>query len=133
MKYFFKNKIKLAVIGVIVLLIGILVCCIKLDNNKQIEEVITINDIKKETKIKEEKKYIDIKGSVNNPGVYEFKENDRVIDAIELAGGLTNDANTSNINLSQKLQSEMVIYVYNNNEIKNETPKLSCDTVNRSK
>ena len=41
---------------------------------------------------------------------------------------LQNDAYTSNINLSQKLYSEMVIYVYNNSEVaKNDV--LSCDTI----
>ena len=60
--------------------------------------------------------------------MYEFKKNDRVIDAINMAGGLLKNANTSNINLSQKLVSEMVIYVMNNSEIKNGSKVVSCDT-----
>ena len=129
MKKFEDNKIKLAIIGVIILLIGALIYYLKLDKKDNKEEIVKIKDDIKETKKEVENNYIDIKGSVNNPGVYEFKENDRVIDAIKLAGGLTTDANTSNINLSQKLKSEMVIYIYNNKEIKDETPKLNCDTV----
>ena len=43
----------------------------------------------------------------------------RVIDAIELAGGLTNNADTSVINLSKKLTDEMVIIIYSKNQVKN--------------
>lgn len=122
------NKIKIIIIGVIVILLGVILLCLNLGEDDNTEELTFIEETTTTTK-KLEKNYVDIKGSVNNPGVYEFKENDRVIDAIKLAGGLTNNANTSNINLSQKLTSEMVIYVYNNNEINNNAPKLTCDTV----
>lgn len=55
--------------------------------------------------------YIDIKGAVKHPGVYELQANDRIIDAIELAGGYRDDAVTEVINHAQKLVDEMVIYV----------------------
>ena len=44
--------------------------------------------------------YCDIKGSVKSPGVYEIKENSTIDDIIKLAGGLTKNATTDNINLS---------------------------------
>ena len=72
--------------------------------------------------------FIDVKGAVKNPGVYEFNTNQRVIDAIEKAGGLTKKADTSNINLSKKLESEMVVYVYTSSEIKNGSKSISCAT-----
>ena len=124
-----SNKYKYIIICMILILIITTVIIVKSNNNEDnIEEISLLETTKKTTK-KETHNYIDIKGSVNNPGVYEFKENDRVIDAIEIAGGLTKNANTSNINLSQKLKSEMVIYVYNNEEIKNNTQNLTCDNV----
>lgn len=72
--------------------------------------------------------YVDVKGAVKSPGVYLFKDGTRVNEAIEEAGGLNKNANTSNINLSQKLTSEMVIYVYTNSEIKNGAKALNCST-----
>jgi len=54
---------------------------------------------------------IDIKGSVMNPGVYELDYDKRVHDAIQVAGGFTDNAEQSQINLAQRLQDEMVIYV----------------------
>lgn len=54
---------------------------------------------------------IDIKGAVKLPGVYTMNEGDRVIDAIEKAGGLLPDAEENQINLAGLLKDEMVIYV----------------------
>ena len=91
--------------------------------------LITIINKKEEVKInheqiayvKEEKNediYVDIKGSVLNPGVYKLKNNSRVIDAIKESGGITKDANTRFINLSKRLEDGDVIVVYSNTEIK---------------
>ncbi|MBR4178973.1 MAG: helix-hairpin-helix domain-containing protein [Bacilli bacterium] len=62
--------------------------------------------------------YIDIKGSVANPGVYKLNSDARVMDAIEASGGITADANTRFINLSKKLYDGDVIVIYSNKEIK---------------
>ncbi len=60
----------------------------------------------------------DIKGAVKKPGVYKIEEGKRVIDAINLAGGLKSNADNSIINLSKKLKDEMVIIIYTKEEIK---------------
>lgn len=72
--------------------------------------------------------YVDVKGAVKKPGVYEFVSGDRVFQAIEKAGGLTQNAETSNINLSQKLVSEMVVYVFTKTEVKNGAKSINCAT-----
>ena len=60
---------------------------------------------------------MDIKGEINNPGIYELKSSSRVIDVIEKAGGLTENANTTVINLSKKITDEMVIIIYSNKQV----------------
>lgn len=64
---------------------------------------------------------VDIKGFVNKPGVYSFKKsnNMRINDLIVKAGGLLKDADTSTINLSKKLEDEMIIIIYSKSEIAN--------------
>ena len=67
--------------------------------------------------------YVDIKGAVQNPGVYEVQEDKKVIDVVEMAGGFTEKADTSMINLAKKVANEMVIIIYTIDEVKkaNET------------
>jgi competence protein ComEA len=53
---------------------------------------------------------VHVEGQVAHPGVYELDQGSRVIDAVEMAGGLTPEADRR-INLAQKLQDEAFIYV----------------------
>lgn len=61
---------------------------------------------------------VDIKGEVQNPGLYSLKEESRVSDVIAIAGGLTENGDTSVINLSKKIVDEMVIIIYSREEVK---------------
>lgn len=65
----------------------------------------------------EEKYYVDVKGAVKNPGVYEVSTNSIVNDCLKLAGGLLKTADTTTINLSKKVSLEMVIYVPKKDEV----------------
>lgn len=55
--------------------------------------------------------FVDIKGEVKNPGVYQMKVGDRVKDAVEAAGGLTEEADSQKVNLAKRLEDQMVIVV----------------------
>lgn len=54
---------------------------------------------------------VDIKGFVTYPGVYEVLADSRIQDVVELAGGLSPEANPLTFNLAQKVRDEMVIYI----------------------
>lgn len=54
---------------------------------------------------------VDVKGQVQHPGVYPVSTEKRVIDVIQLAGGLLKDADTAQINLAQHVSDEMVIFI----------------------
>ncbi len=110
----------------LILVIAILFCAVgaiitkqkltkeKYQNVSQIEEL-------KITKTSDEEIscMIDIKGAVKNPGVYATNCTDNVSDVIRLAGGLTDDADTSVTNLAKKVTNEMVIIIYTKEEVKN--------------
>ena len=82
-----------------------------------------------ETKAEVNNFYVDVKGEVKNPGVYFVSEGMLVIDAINLAGGLTKKACTDDINLSMKLTNEMVIYVNNKNSFTTTTKVTELNDV----
>lgn len=71
--------------------------------------------------------YCDIKGNVNNPGVYEIKDNYTIKDIIKDAGGLKDSSYTDKINLSKKVVDEMVIYIPTKNEIYKLNTLNNCD------
>lgn len=66
-----------------------------------------------------EKIYVYITGEVNNPGVVLLKSGSRIVDAIEAAGGVTNKANISKVNLVYVLQDGMKVNIPNNTDLKN--------------
>ncbi|MFC7320945.1 helix-hairpin-helix domain-containing protein [Halobacillus campisalis] len=57
---------------------------------------------------------VDVKGEVVNPGIYEMDQGTRVNDAINMAGGMTERADETSVNLALKVQDEMVILVSEN-------------------
>ena len=76
----------------------------------------TNNKYEKAENRHDEKIFVDVKGAVKHPGVFETTKDKRVKDLIEEAGGLLDDADTSTLNLSQKVKDQMVIYVLKHGE-----------------
>lgn len=84
------------------------------------KETIEKNIVEEKVKEEKEEEYkVDIKGAVITPGLYSLPKSSRVIDVINKAGGLKDNANTTPINLSLKIKDEMVIIIYTNEEVEN--------------
>lgn len=54
---------------------------------------------------------VDVKGAVRHPGVYAMQQGDRLIDAINAAGGYLPNADSKMLNHAMKLADEFVVYV----------------------
>lgn len=55
--------------------------------------------------------YVQVSGAVRNPGVYALPEGSRVFQAVELAGGLTEEADLRSLNQAQPLTDGEMIWV----------------------
>lgn len=80
-----------------------------------VEEELALSsqsDLKEEVDEKTDgKMYVDIKGAVRAPGMYEVTSDMRVLNVIDMAGGLKEKADDKQINFSQKLEDQMIIYI----------------------
>ena len=54
---------------------------------------------------------VDVKGAVKSPGIYDLPVGSRVNDAVQKAGGLTENADSKSLNLAQKISDEALVYV----------------------
>lgn len=119
-----NKKVIIVIIAATIILILIHEKLIK--NEDFIETNIDLNIMQTEENVIEDensgKIIIYITGEIQKEGVYELKENSRVLDAIEIAGGLKENANIEDINLAQILEDESKIYIPNKNDenIKND-------------
>ena len=121
-KYRYRKQI--LIVSLIIILIGgvagLSIYKYLKSNKKEPKEEIVItkkNSLEKKKVEQIEKYKVDIKGEVINPGIYSLEKDKRVIDVIALAGGLTENADTSVINLSKKINDEMVIIVYSHEQV----------------
>ena len=134
MKYIRKKFI--LILGIIITVILVLVISLKI-NLKENSEVIIESDeveLKQEQKKEEEKYvYIDIKGEVNKPGVYKLEENKRLIDVVNEAGGFTEKADETSINLSEKVEDQMLIIIYSKDEVQTAESNNSQKSGNTTK
>jgi competence protein ComEA len=78
------------------------------------ESNLQTDAVKKEAenkKVEPEKMIVDVKGQVKKPGVYQSSVGERVIDIITRAGGLSENADETQVNFAEHVQDEMVIYI----------------------
>lgn len=103
-------------VGVVVVLL-ILICSILFYNksenqmNEEFSMVSTSTSDSFESESISQQIYVDIKGAVKKPGMYEGMLEMRVWDAVMLAGGVREDADTKQVNFSERIVDQMVIYV----------------------
>lgn len=116
-KHVTKEKI---IISVVILVISIIGLKLFLSKNAakvdQFEEVVLTDttDLIAETEKENNdvvKMYVDIKGAVKLPGMYEVTSDMRVLNVIDMAGGLKETADDSQVNFSQRIEDQMVIYI----------------------
>lgn len=132
-----RNIIKIAILLAIILFIITLFIKYYSDNKKikqsEKEETIEIvEDNNKEEKEEIVKVSADIKGAIKNPGVYDIEKDKKVIDLVKLAGGLTDEADTTYINLARKVTDEMVVIIYTKDQIKKAKEKETVSTIDVS-
>ncbi len=116
-KHVTKEKI---IITMLILVISIIGLKLFLSKNaakvSQFEEVVLTDttDLIAETEKENNdviKMYVDIKGAVKLPGMYEVTSDMRVLNVIDMAGGLKETADDSQVNFSQRIEDQMVIYI----------------------
>jgi len=123
----YAYKVNLFIGGILIFLIllgNVVIYCVltdKIDNINNSKGVFYANETTSEEVDELETNYykVDIKGAVVNPGVYELNEKSRIIDVIDMAGGLTELSDTSVTNLSKYITDEMVIVIYTKEEVAN--------------
>ena len=106
---------KAAVIGgILLILVGVGGLFSKKEESVEETEVVVTTVLAEKTEVSTTQEtviFVDIKGAVKNPGVYQMKVGDRVKDALEAAGGLTEEADSQKVNLAKRLEDQMVIVV----------------------
>ena len=75
------------------------------------KDSVSEKDVKKEEPLEQDLITVDVKGAVKAPGIYDLPVGSRVNDAVQKAGGLTEQADSKALNLAQKVSDEALVYV----------------------
>lgn len=111
-----QKKIAIAVIAIVVVVIGYYY----INSTKQVyTQNYDIGETKQEEETNEDEKkpekekaiMVHITGAVNKNGIVEIKEDARIDDVITAAGGITEDADLSDVNLAYKIEDGQKIYI----------------------
>ncbi|MEG0373229.1 MAG: helix-hairpin-helix domain-containing protein [Enterococcus sp.] len=71
----------------------------------------TERTLQETTATTEQEWYVDVKGAVKKTGMYRITQGMRLMDAIDLAGGFTSEADQNQVNFSKLLTDQEIIYV----------------------
>ena len=75
------------------------------------KDSVSEKEVKKEEPLEQDLITVDVKGAVKAPGIYDLPVGSRVNDAVQKAGGLTEQADSTSLNLAQKVSDEALVYV----------------------
>lgn len=121
-----KQKIIFIVIGILMIIfIGYHI--IKKQGNykyNELETTITEDNTKNSINLEEEEDIsviVHITGEIKKEGIVEVKQGDRIVDVIEGAGGVTEEADLSKVNLAYKVSDGQKIYIPSINETETKT------------
>ena len=115
-----KQKIIITIIAtIIILFIGVYVIKKTEKSNYEELELIEETEIVEDYYTEQEEKIIDnkiivhITGEIQKEGIIEIEKESRLIDVIEAAGGLTEEADLSKVNLAYEVKDGQKIYIPN--------------------
>jgi competence protein ComEA len=143
----FSNQEKITIILLLILIIiGVGIVLNKSINKEDNFIVNSASDIPENNpamQIEAPSVIIHIAGAVKNPGVYELKSTSRIVDAVKISGGATEEANLDLINLAAILKDGQKIIVpyktynedgeeINKNSYNNEASVYSSSTASTS-
>ena len=118
-----KQK-KIVIIVGIIIIIGILYFIYNEVDKKSTDQIdnnmLSIENNTKENEESKEFVIVHITGAVRTPGIVKLPEGARIEDAIDKAGGLTEDADISDVNLAYVLEDGIKIKIPTISEEKNE-------------
>ena len=133
------HKNKYIIITIICLITIVAIIVYNINQNNAESEYIEFNDDFENNKVNQpieniiiEKIKVHVSGEVLYPGVIEIEEGARIIDAINEAGGLTEEADITKVNLAYVLEDAMKIYIPNVNEKDNEEQQIVSSESNIS-
>ena len=122
-----ESKTKLIIFGIIILFIGIIGIIFNqissIENSDEInllEESLVVQEGSENTVEELNLIKVHITGEVVNEGMIELKEGDRIDDAIKKAGGITDKADLSKVNLAYELLDGQKVYIPSINDNKEE-------------
>ena len=102
-------------------------------------EVTTVSKDEKEDKNQKEEVVeqdlitVDVKGAVKSPGIYDLPVGSRINDAVQKAGGLTDNADSKSINLAQRISDEALVYVPTKEEVTSQEAHSNASTTKENK
>ena len=117
-RWLMEYKKVLSIIGgvlavIVIILVGRGMMASSMKEKVMVTNAVNTTRVEETTTIMPQNCYVDIKGEVLRPGVYEFSCESRIQEVIKKAGGFTEEADETKINLAQKITDQMQIIVPN--------------------